>query len=203
LFRRPSDDTSDLFKVLTHDQPPAHAIQRIQELGIDYLPAGFSDGNRLWMLASPKVSLLLEQLRDAYDFVVIDAPALQEAPEVALLVRWIDHVLVAVRAGRTNRDMAQTTLHLLARTEHSNVETKFWSVLVRRHPSEHDHLDVEQHRVSALIKAAVRRWIRIKPAILKAAVRRWIRIKPAIDVAGSAQSNVRPQDRFSKRPRNA
>jgi polysaccharide biosynthesis transport protein len=188
LFRRPSDDTSDLFKVLTHDQPPAHAIQHIQELGIDYLPAGFSDGNRLWMLASPKVSSLLEQLRDTYDFVVIDAPALQEAPEVGLLVRWTDHVLLAVRAGRTNRDMAQTTLHLLARTEHSNVETKFWSVLVRRHPSEHDHLDVEQHRVSALIKAAVRRWIRIKPAI---------------DVAGSAQSNVRPQDRFSKRPRNA
>jgi polysaccharide biosynthesis transport protein len=193
VFRRPGDDTSDLFRVLTHDQPPAHAMQPIQELGIDYLPAGFSDGNRLWMLASPKVSLLLEQLRDAYDFVVIDAPALQEAPEVGLLVRWTDHVLLAVRAGRTNRDMAQTTLNLLARTEHSNIETKFWSVLVRRHPSEHDHLDVEQHRVSALMsryqqfKAAVPRWIR--------------RIKHVI--AGSAQPNGRPQGRSSKRPRNA
>jgi uncharacterized protein involved in exopolysaccharide biosynthesis/Mrp family chromosome partitioning ATPase len=194
VFRRPGDDTSDLFRVFTHDQPPAHAIQRIQELGIDYLPAGFSDENRLWMLASPKVSLLLEQLRDAYDFVVIDAPALQEAPEVGLLVRWIDHVLVAVRAGRTNRDMAETTLHLLARTQHSSVETKFWSVLVRRHPSEHDHLDVEQHRRSAVMGRYQQ---------FKAAVRRWTRIEPAIDVAGSAQPNLRPQDRFSKRPRNA
>ena len=180
--------------MLTHDQPPAHAIQPIQELGIDYLPAGFSDGNRLWMLASPKVSLLLEQLRDAYDFVVIDAPALQEAPELGFLVRWTDHVLIAVRAGRTNRDMAETTLHLLARTEHSNIEPKFWSVLVCRHPSEHDHLDVEQHRGLALM---------IRYQQFKAAVRRWIRIEPAIDVAGSAQPNLRPQDRFSKRPRNA
>jgi cellulose biosynthesis protein BcsQ len=194
LFRRLGDDTSDLFRVLTHDQPPTHAIQHIQELGIDYLPAGFSDGNRLWMLASPKVSLLLEQLRDAYDFVVIDAPALQEAPEVGLLVRSTDHVLLAVRAGHTNRDVAQTTLHLLARTEHSNIETKFWSVLVRRHPSEHDLLDLEQHRGSALM---------IRYHQLKVAVRRWTRIEPAIGVIGSAPPNLRPQDRLSKRPRNA
>jgi len=167
LFRRPGGQISDLFKVLTHDQPPADAIQHIQELGIDYLPAGFSGGNRLWMLASPKVSLLFEQLRDAYDLVVIDAPSLQEAPEVRLLLRWTDHVLFAVRAGRTNRYMAQTTLHLIARTEHPNVETKFWSVLTRRHPSEHDQIDVEQQPRSGLmiryqrLKAAVRRWMRI------------------------------------------
>jgi len=167
LFRRPGGQISDLFKVLTHDQPPADAIQHIQELGIDYLPAGFSGGNRLWMLASPKVSLLFEQLRDAYDLVVIDAPSLQEAPEVRLLLRWTDHVLFAVRAGRTNRYMAQTTLHLIARTEHPNVETKFWSVLTRRHPSEHDQIDVEQQPRSGLmiryqrLKAAVRRSMRI------------------------------------------
>jgi len=186
LFRRPGDDTSDLFRVLAHDQPPAHAIQHIQELGIDYLPAGFSDGNRLWMLASPKVSSLLEQLRDAYDFVVIDAPALHEAPEVGLLVRWTDHVLLAVRAGRTNQDMAQATLHLLARTEHSNVEGKFWSVLVRRHPSEHDHLGVEQHLGSAFM---------IRYRKFEAAVRRWMRTAPAIKAAGSAKPNLKSQDR--------
>lgn len=194
LFRRPGDDTSDLFRVLTHDQPPTHAIQHIQELGVDYLPAGFSDGNRLWMLASPKVSLLLEQLRDVYDFVVIDAPALQDAPEVGLLVRSTDHVLLAVRAGRTNREAAQTTLHLLARTEPSNVDTKFWSVLVRRHPSEHDHLDLERHHGSALM---------IRYHQFKAAFRRWIRVEPAIGVAGSAQANLPHQDRLSSRPRNA
>jgi succinoglycan biosynthesis transport protein ExoP len=194
LVRRPGGDTSDLFRVLTHDQPPADAIQHVQELGMDYLPAGFSDANRLRMLASPKVSLLLEQLRDAYDLVIIDAPSLQGAPEVRLLVRWADHVLLAVRAGRTNRDLAQTTLHLLARTEHPNVGTKFWSVLVRRHRSEHDQLDVKQHRWSALMPLYQR---------FKAAVRRWIGIEPAIDVTGSAQPNLRPQDRISKRPRNA
>ncbi|WFU18472.1 hypothetical protein [Bradyrhizobium sp. CB3481] len=197
VFRRSGDDASDLFRVLTHDQPPTHAIQRIQELGLDYLPAGFSDGNRLWMLASPKVSLLLEQLRDAYDFVVIDAAALHEAPEVGLLVRWIDHVLVAVRAGRTDREAVRTTLNLLARAEHPNIETKFWSVLVRRHPSEHDYIDVKQHRGAALIircqhfKAAIQRW-----------TKRWMRSGPAANFAKSAKSHLAPQDRVSKQSRN-
>jgi len=194
LFRRSGDDTSDLFRALTHDQPPTHAIQHIAELGIDYLPAGFSDKNRLWMLASPKVSSLLEQLRDAYDFVVIDAPALQEAPEVGLLVRWADYVLLAVRAGCTNRDLAQTTLHLLTRTEHAKVETKFWSVLVRRHRSEHDKFEVKQRLGSDLMA----RYQRFKEAVL-----RWTRIEPAIDVTGPAQPNSQTARSIRKRPRNA
>ena len=165
LLRRGGGDTSDLFRVLTHDRPPADAIQHIPELGIDYLPAGFSDGDRLWMLTDPKISLLFEQLRDVYDFVVIDAPSLQDAPEARLLVRWADHVLLIVRAGSTNRDMAQTMLHLLARAEHLNVETKFWSVLTGRHPSEHDRLDWSQEPRYQRLKAAVRRWMRLEPAI--------------------------------------
>jgi polysaccharide biosynthesis transport protein len=197
VFRRPGDDALDLFRVLTHDEPPAHAIQRIPELGIDYLPAGFSDGNRLWMLASPKVPLLLEQLRDAYDFVVIDAAALPEAPEVGLLVRWIDHVLVAVRAGRTDREMVKSTLNLLARPEQPNIETKFWSVLVCRHPSEHDYIDVEQHLGSALII----RYEHFKAAVQRR-TQRWKRSGPATHFAKPAKSNLAPPDRFGKQPRN-
>jgi Mrp family chromosome partitioning ATPase len=192
LFRRSGDDTSDLFRVLTRGQPPALAIQHIEELGIDYLPAGFSEGNRLWMMASPKVSLLLDQLREAYDLVVIDAPALQEAPEVGLLVRWADHVLLAVCAGHTNRDLAQSTLRLLARTEHAKVETKFWSVLVRRHWSEHD--DAKQRRSSDLMTRYQR---------FKEAVRRWKGIGPAVHLSGPAQPNSQTPGSISKRPRNA
>lgn len=183
-FRRAGGDPSDLFRALMHDQPPADAIQHIQELDMDYLPAGFSDGNRLWMLASPKISLLFEQLRDAYDLVVIDAPSLQDVPEVSLLTRWADQVLLAVRAGRTNRDMAQTTLNLLTRTEH-NVETKIWSILTRRHPLEHDRLDVELPARSGSIFGYRR---------LKAVVRRWMRIEPAINFADSPWLDLRPQD---------
>lgn len=171
LSRRPGGDTADLFRVLAHDHPLADAIQHIQELGIDYLSAGLSDGNRLWLLANPKVSLLFEQLRDTYDLVVINAPSLQDAPEVGLLAHWADHVLLAVRAGSTTRDLAQSMLQQFARTEDLNANTQFWSVLTRRYPSELDPLDMEQSPKSTLVmryrrlKAAVARWMRIEPVI--------------------------------------
>jgi succinoglycan biosynthesis transport protein ExoP len=182
LSRRPGGDTIDLFRVLANDHPLADAIQHIQELGIDYLSAGLSDGNRLWLLANPKMSLLFEQLRDTYDLVVINAPPLQDAPEVRLLARWADHVLLAVRAGSTNRDLAQSMLHQFARTEDLNANTQFWSVLTRRYPSEPDPSDMEQSPTSTLMMHY--RW-------LKAAVARWMRIEPVIDVSDSAQPNLR------------
>jgi polysaccharide biosynthesis transport protein len=182
LSGRPGGDTADLFRVLAHDHPLADAIQHIQELGIDYLSAGSSDGNRLWLLANPKMSLLFEQLRDTYDLVVINAPSLQDAPEVRLLARWADHVLLAVRAGSTNRDIAQTALHQFARTGDLNANTQFWSVLTRRYPSEPEPPDMEQLPQSTLMMRY--RW-------LKAAVARWMMIKPVIDVSDSAQPNLR------------
>jgi succinoglycan biosynthesis transport protein ExoP len=182
LSRRPGGDSADLFRVLAHDHPLADAIQHIQELGIDYLSAGLSDGNRLWLLANPKMSLLFEQLRDTYDLVVIDAPSMQDAPEVRLLARWADHVLLAVRAGSTNRDLAQSTLHQFARTEDIDANTQFWSVLTRKYPSEPEPSEMGQSPEPTLMMRY--RW-------LKAAVARWMRIEPVIDVSDSAQPNLR------------
>jgi succinoglycan biosynthesis transport protein ExoP len=182
LSRRPGGDNADLFRVLAHDHPLADAIQHIQELGIDYLSAGLSDGNRLWLLANPKMSLLFEQLRDTYDLVVIDAPSMQDAPEVRLLARWADHVLLAVRAGSTNRDLAQSTLHQFARTEDIDANTQFWSVLTRKYPSEPEPSEMGQSPEPTLMMRY--RW-------LKAAVARWMRIEPVIDVSDSAQPNLR------------
>ena len=179
--RRSGGDTADLFKVLAHDQPLAAAIQPIKELGIDYLSAGLSEGNRLWLLANPKMSVLFEQLRDTYDLVVINAPPLQDVPEVRLLARWADHVLLAVRAGSTNRDLAQSMLQQFARTEDLNANAQFWSVLTRRHPPEPEPWAMDQSLKSTLMMRY--RW-------LKTAAARWMKIEPAIDVSDPAQSNL-------------
>jgi uncharacterized protein involved in exopolysaccharide biosynthesis/Mrp family chromosome partitioning ATPase len=171
-FNRPRGDTADLTRVLTQGDPLTDAIQHIQQLGVDYLPAGTSDRDRLWMLANPKMSLLFEQLRDSYDLVVIDAPSLQDAPEVRLLARLVDHVLLAVRSGRTNRDVAKNALQQLARTEDLNANTQFWSILTSESPSNHEPLDKGRSAHSTpmarcqKLKAAVIPWMRIGPAIL-------------------------------------
>ena len=136
LVSRRVDESASLLNSLTLDRPLADVIEPIQDLGIDYLPAGFSDGNRLRVLASPKISPLLRQMGEAYDLVVIDGPSLQEAPEARLLAGWVDHVLLVIRCGTTYRETAQTALHQLARTEHLNTAqtARFSSVLTRAEP---------------------------------------------------------------------
>ena len=116
--RRPTDESASLLGVLTNDRPLAEAVQHFSDFGMDYLPAGLSDGNRFRILANPKLSSLFRQLSDAYDFVIIDGPSLLESPEARLLAGWADHVLLAIRWGSTSREMAQTTLHQFARLEH-------------------------------------------------------------------------------------
>jgi cellulose biosynthesis protein BcsQ len=83
---------------------------------------------------------LLRQLSDTYDFVIIDGPSLLEAPEARLLASWADHVLLAIHAGSTDREAAQTALHQLIRTEHLSPaqSTRFSSVLTRVEPPQQD-----------------------------------------------------------------
>lgn len=155
--RRPTDESASLLGVLTNNRPLAEAVQHFSDFGMDYLPAGLSDGNRFRILANPKLSSLFRQLSDAYDFVIIDGPSLLESPEAGLLAGWADHVLLAIRWGSTSREVAQTTLHQFARLEHLDAaqDTRFSSVLTRADPSQHDRFGRQAERLFSRTFAAL------------------------------------------------
>jgi Mrp family chromosome partitioning ATPase len=146
---RRGHERGSLLNMLTHDLPPAEVVEPIPDFGIDYLPAGLSDGNRLRILANPKISPLLRQLSGAYDFVIIDGPSLLEAPEAKLLASRADHVLFAVHCGSTSREIAQTALHQLAPVDHLDPvrDTRLSSVLTRADPSQHDQFGRRAERL--------------------------------------------------------
>lgn len=164
--RRRADENASLLGLLTRERPLADVVEPIQDLGIDFLPAGISDGNRLRLLAHPKLSPLLRHVCDSYDVVVIDGPSLLEAPEARLLASWADHVLLAVQCGMTNRETAQTALSQLARTEPLNAtqNTTFWSVLTRAGSSQHDQFGRPVEAPLRRILGAIRNH-RSKPTI--------------------------------------
>lgn len=156
-------DGHDLFSILAQDRAPTAAVEAIQRLGIDYLPAGLCEGGALRVLTHPKLPALLEQLTGAYDLVIVDSPSMQEAPEGALLAQWADHVLIAIRSGTTDREIAQVTLARLARAERLNGDTKLWSVLTCGHPSPGDAPGVNALARLTLflrVKSAVGQWVR-------------------------------------------
>ncbi|XUJ33399.1 GumC family protein [Bradyrhizobium japonicum] len=184
LPRRVGGEASDLFKLLAHDGAAAKAVQHIPELGIDYISSRLSEGSRLGPLAGPKVASLFEHFRNTYDLVVINAPSLDDAPEVRLLASWADHVLLAVRAGSTSRDVVRSTLTRFAGTSDLDSRVKIWCVLTHGVPSEPAPSDLEPSSTSTLMHYDRR---------FKTTAVRWTSIEPAINVSDHAESGLRPR----------
>ncbi|MBR0816795.1 hypothetical protein [Bradyrhizobium liaoningense] len=182
--RRVGGEAADLFKLLAQDGAAAKAIQHIPELGIDYISSRLSEGSRLGPLAGPKVASLFEHFRNTYDLVVINAPSLDDAPEVRLLASWADHVLLAIRAGSTSRDVVRSTLNRFAGTSDLDARVKLWCVLTHGLPSELTPSDLEPSSTSTLMHYYRR---------LKTAAVRWTSIEPVINVSEHAEPGLRPR----------
>jgi Mrp family chromosome partitioning ATPase len=82
--------------------------------GLDILASRTGTRNSSDLLSSPATRALLSEARLAYDFVLIDAPALFiNVPDARILAQSVDGVLLVVRSGATPRDLAR---RLLAQT---------------------------------------------------------------------------------------
>lgn len=79
----------------------AEGATKIAE-GAALLPAGASVSNPERTLASPSAAAEIRNLKTAYDFVIIDAPAVLACPDAELLSKNCDGVLLVVGAGKVS-----------------------------------------------------------------------------------------------------
>lgn len=77
------------------------------------LPAGTPPDNPYQALESARVGQLLEQARDAYEYVVLDTPPVLLVPDCKLMSQWIDGFLLVVAAHRTPRKLLGDALNAL------------------------------------------------------------------------------------------
>ncbi len=85
-------ENSDLLPYVTHPTP----IQ-----GVDLVMTGSADRSALDMLYAEGMGMMIEQMRRAYDVVLIDTPALSESPDARVLGRMGEGVVLVVRAGES------------------------------------------------------------------------------------------------------
>jgi polysaccharide biosynthesis transport protein len=80
------------------------------------MPAGIDDAEPADLLAGPRMRQLIEEATKAYDYVIIDSPPL--LPHLAdprILAELADGVLLTVRGGSTQRDVALRAVSQLNR----------------------------------------------------------------------------------------
>lgn len=88
-------------------------IQPLQGHNVDVIAAGSVDGPIHEMFRSARLPQLLDELRNRYDYVILDTPPLVPVVDSALLSRVVDGVLIVVAANRTPRKLLEEALNEL------------------------------------------------------------------------------------------
>lgn len=98
------------------------AFPRVQVITSGPLPP-----NPTELLGSQRMLDLIEQLKNTYDFIVLDTPALLSVADAAVLAPAVDNVILVVAQAQTRRGDVQAV-----RQQLSNVRVKSMEVVVNR-----------------------------------------------------------------------
>lgn len=110
-------DTVGLTNVLSGQASFADVVQETRHEGVDLLACGPLPPNPSELLASETAHRLFSDLRDEYDFVIIDSPPLLPVTDGAILARITDGALVVVRTFRTTTDQLSQAVDNLAKAD--------------------------------------------------------------------------------------
>jgi capsular exopolysaccharide synthesis family protein len=90
-------------------------LQRPASVAFAVLPAGPASSMPYELLKSPRMAALLGELRQRYDYVLVDTPSALPFPDVGILRDLVDGFVVVVRANRTPREHLAETISVMGR----------------------------------------------------------------------------------------
>jgi Mrp family chromosome partitioning ATPase len=79
-------------------------IRQTATPNLHLIAAGNKSGNPVALLLHPATASLFEELSTAYDYVVIDTPAIDTATDAFALSKYADTTLFVVRHGLTTKN---------------------------------------------------------------------------------------------------
>ena len=105
-----------LSEVLGEELKLEDAIIRLEPAGLFLLPGGSARDDVAELLSGPKFSDILEEVRNDFDYVIIDAPPLGLFTDATVLINRADGALLVVRAGKTRYALVDRLLSTLPRS---------------------------------------------------------------------------------------
>jgi len=104
-----------LSEVLTGETKLAQAIVKLQPSGLHLLPGGAAREDVAELLSGPRFGRLLDEARQMFDYIIIDAPPLGIFTDANLLINRADAALLVVRASVTRYAVVDRLLEQLPR----------------------------------------------------------------------------------------
>jgi len=89
------------------------SIYRLDALGLWFLPAGGAPQNPLELMQSGKLTPLMQQLNDWFDWIVIDSPPVLPLADTSVWGRMADGILLVTRQGKTEKQLLKRGLEAI------------------------------------------------------------------------------------------
>ena len=107
IFDLPSTGEIGLAGVIAGEAPILTAVRPSGLPNLDLLPCGPRPANPAELLTSPQFQEVLDALRGAYDFVLVDTPPLLAVSDPAVVAPRVDGVLLTFRMTKKVRPAAE------------------------------------------------------------------------------------------------
>ncbi|HXH83018.1 MAG TPA: CpsD/CapB family tyrosine-protein kinase, partial [Candidatus Tectomicrobia bacterium] len=101
--------------LLDATMPVDAVLQRPASVAFAVILAGAASSMPYELLKSPRLAALLAELRERFDYVVVDTPPVLPFPDVGILRDLVDGAVLVARAQRTPREMLRDCLTVVGR----------------------------------------------------------------------------------------
>lgn len=113
LGRAGVDDAGLVDVVVDRSLLLADVVRCSSTLGFSVLAAGQETAMPYDVLKSARLGHLIEQAREAYDYVVVDTPPFVPAPDCRAIAKWVDNFLLVVTVDKTPRKLIEAALEVM------------------------------------------------------------------------------------------
>jgi capsular exopolysaccharide synthesis family protein len=119
-----------LSNVLEHKSTLAHALQQSDETGVYLLASGPVSAKPAELLGSRQMVDLLEKLKQDFDRIILDTPALLAVADASLIAPLMDGVLLVIEAGQSREEAVQA-----AQQQLKMIQANVVGIVVNRAPA--------------------------------------------------------------------
>ena len=97
-------------------QTPSN-IYHLSGIGLWIMPAGHPPTNPLELMQSGRLSALMQQLNDSFDWIIVDSPPLLPLADTTVWARMADGTLLVTREGTTQKGTLQRGLEMIKKSD--------------------------------------------------------------------------------------
>lgn len=110
-------NTSGLTNVITRQQKFDDSVYETSIPNVDVLTSGPIPPNPSELIGSRAMQHLIGELKEAYDYIVFDAPPVKAVADPLILSKYADGVVLVVRSGKTEEEAAKDAVDALKKAE--------------------------------------------------------------------------------------